>query len=138
MISCKKDMALKLCQLNKSIKQGTFVWEKHAENVHQELIPGPFLILLSNPKQPFHARNSFTNQIFWKKALKKIALFFFQTACYPYVNQCHSYVTCMYSYVIRIYSYVILMSLVCTRMSFVCHSYVLLPWTHSPCYNIMV
>ena len=38
--------------------------KNHAKNVHQKLIPDPFLILLNNPKQRLHARNSFTNQIF--------------------------------------------------------------------------
>ena len=54
--------------------------ENHAKNVHQKLAPDPFLILLNNPKQPLHARNSFKNNIFWKKdyqeALKKLTLFF--------------------------------------------------------------
>ena len=38
--------------------------ENHAEDVHQKLIPDPFLILLKNPKQPLHARDSFENKIF--------------------------------------------------------------------------
>ena len=37
--------------------------ENYAENVHQKLVPG-FLILVNNPKQPLHARNSFKNKIF--------------------------------------------------------------------------
>ena len=41
----------------------------HAGNVHQKL--DPFLILLNNPKQPLHARNSFQNKIFWKRIIKK-------------------------------------------------------------------
>ena len=52
-------MALKLCPL--SIKYRTFLWKNHAQNVHQKLVPDSFLILLNNPKQPFHARNSFQN-----------------------------------------------------------------------------
>ena len=85
--------------------------KKHAENVHQKLIPGRFLILLNNPKEPLHARILFANQIFWKKALKKKTLFSFRTACIRMsLNvirmSCHSYVTRMYSYVTR-------MSLVC-------------------------
>ena len=31
--------------------------QKHAENVHQRLVPDSFLILVKNPKQPLHARN---------------------------------------------------------------------------------
>ena len=33
----------------------TFLWKNHEENVHQN----SHLILLNNPKQPLHARNSF-------------------------------------------------------------------------------
>ena len=44
--------------------------ENHAKNVHQKLAPDPFLILLNNPKQPLHARNSFKNKIFWKGIIK--------------------------------------------------------------------
>ena len=42
-----------------------FVW-------YFELAPDPFLILLNNSKQPFHARNSFKNKVFWKKIIKKL------------------------------------------------------------------
>ena len=38
--------------------------ENHVENVHQMLVPDPFLILVGNPKQSSHARNSFKNKIF--------------------------------------------------------------------------
>ena len=40
-------------------KEITFSWKNRAENVHQKLAPDLFLILLNNPKQPLHARNSF-------------------------------------------------------------------------------
>ena len=40
--------------------------KNHAENVHQKIVPGLFLILVNNPKQPFYAINSFKNKIFWK------------------------------------------------------------------------
>ena len=36
-----------------------FLWKNHAENMHQKLAPDSFLILLNDPKQPFHVRNSF-------------------------------------------------------------------------------
>ena len=55
------------------------MWKSHAENVHQKLVPDPFLILVNNPKQPLHARNSFKKDILiedTQKALKKLALFF--------------------------------------------------------------
>ena len=38
-----------------SITYGTFLWEYHAENVHQKIAPNPFLVLLNKPKQPLHA-----------------------------------------------------------------------------------
>ena len=38
--------------------------ENHAENVHQNVVPDPFLILVNNTKQPLHERNSFENKIF--------------------------------------------------------------------------
>ena len=38
--------------------------ENHAEEVHQRLVPDPFLILVNNPKQPLHARNYFQNKMF--------------------------------------------------------------------------
>ena len=53
------------------IKNGTFLWINHAENGHQKLVPDPFLILLNNPKQLFHARSSFKNKIYWNKVIKK-------------------------------------------------------------------
>ena len=51
--------------------------------VHQKLVLEPTLILVDNPKQPFHARNSFENKIFLKRIIKKPQkvnfYFFFQT-----------------------------------------------------------
>ena len=47
--------------------------KNHAKNVHQKLAPDPILILLSNPKQPLDARNSFKNKI---KSLKKVNFIF--------------------------------------------------------------
>ena len=45
--------------------------------MHQKLVPDPFLILVKNPKQPLHARNSFKNKIrFNQKPLRKLTLFF--------------------------------------------------------------
>ena len=38
--------------------------ENHAENMHQNLVPDAFLILVNNPKRPLHARNSLENKIF--------------------------------------------------------------------------
>ena len=55
--------------------------EKYGENVHQNLAPDSFLILLNNPKEPFHSKISFKNKIFWKKSsksLKKVNFFSFE------------------------------------------------------------
>ena len=38
--------------------------------MHQKLAPDPFWILLNNPKQLLHARNSFKNKIFWNRITK--------------------------------------------------------------------
>ena len=54
-----------------SVKYGNFLWKNHAENIHQKLAWDPFLILVSNPKQLLHAMNSFLNQIFWKRIIRK-------------------------------------------------------------------
>ena len=36
-----------------------------------KLVPDLFIILVNNPKQPFHARNYFKSKIFWKRIIKK-------------------------------------------------------------------
>ena len=48
------------------------------ENVHQKLVPGSFFILVSNPKEPLYARNSFEYKIFWMGIIKNLlkSLFF--------------------------------------------------------------
>ena len=33
--------------------------KNHAKNVHEKLVPEPFFILVDNPKQLLHLRNSF-------------------------------------------------------------------------------
>ena len=48
------------------------LWENHAENVHQNLVPDPFSIFVNSPKQPLHARNSFKNKIFSKGIIKNL------------------------------------------------------------------
>ena len=87
----------------------------------------------------------------YQKALKKLTIFFFRTACRLYVTCMYSYVirmslvcTCMSSichfyvfachlFVTRMYSYAIRMSLVCTRTSSVCQSYVLVCYPYVTC-----
>ena len=41
--------------------------------MHKELVPDPYFILVSNPKQPLHARNFFKNKIFWKGIIKNLS-----------------------------------------------------------------
>ena len=56
------------------------VIKNHAENVHQKLVPDPFLILVNNPnpKQPLHARNSFRYfEIGLSNSLEKVNFYFF-------------------------------------------------------------
>ena len=40
------------------------MWKNHADNVHQNLVPDPFSILVNNPKQPLHAITFLKNNIF--------------------------------------------------------------------------
>ena len=42
------------------------------ENVHQKLVPGSFVILVSNPKEPLYARNSLEYKIFWMGIIKNL------------------------------------------------------------------
>ena len=47
-------------------------------NVHQKLVPDPFLVLVNNPKQPLHARNPLKIIYFERKlskSYKKVNLF---------------------------------------------------------------
>ena len=39
--------------------------------MRQNLVSDPFLILVNNPKQPLHAKNSFKNKIFLKGIIKE-------------------------------------------------------------------
>ena len=50
----------------------TFLWKNHADIVHQILAPDPFLILLNNPKQPLHVRNSFKGKDSERGLLKSL------------------------------------------------------------------
>ena len=47
--------------IDRVLNKEHFLWRNH---VHQKLVPVPFLILVNNPKQPLHVRNSFENNIF--------------------------------------------------------------------------
>ena len=52
--------------------------ENHSENVHQKLVLDFFFILVNNPKQPLHARNSFKDILKgdYQNFFKKLTLFF--------------------------------------------------------------
>ena len=82
---CVKNITHCVWYLGKEKRYGieTFLWQNHAENVHQKLVPESFSILVNNPKQPLHARSSFENNIFWKSIIKNLLkshlYFFFQT-----------------------------------------------------------
>ena len=39
--------------------------------MQKKIVPDCVLILMNNPKQSLHARNSFENEIFWKRIIKK-------------------------------------------------------------------
>ena len=41
-----------------------FLQKNHAKNVLQEQVPDLFIILVNNPKQPLHIRNSLKSKIF--------------------------------------------------------------------------
>ena len=56
---------------NDSVLNNKHLWKNRAENLHQKLVPDPFLILVNNTKQPWHWRNSFKNKISWKRIIKK-------------------------------------------------------------------
>ena len=62
----KKRCDIETLSIDKVLNKKDFLLENYAENVHQRLVPDFFLILVSNPKQPLHARNCFKNKIFWK------------------------------------------------------------------------
>ena len=56
---------------DRDVTKEHFLWKNHAENVHQKLVQDPFLILLSNPNKPLHARNSFKYKILLKGIISK-------------------------------------------------------------------
>ena len=51
--------------------------------MHKNLVPDPCYILVNNPKQALHAKESFENRVFYilkedyHKVIKKLTLFFF-------------------------------------------------------------
>ena len=75
----EKIMTMKLCPLIEYSIKNIFMG-KSCRKFEPKY--APFLILVNNPKQPLHARNSFKNEIFWnritKKPLKSQLYFFFK------------------------------------------------------------
>ena len=57
--------------INRVLNKALFFWKNDAENVHQKLVPDPFLLLVNISKQPLHERNYLKNKIFWKRITKK-------------------------------------------------------------------
>ena len=56
--------------------------------MHQKLVPDPFLILMNNPKQPMHARNSFKRDILKEDYQKApIKLTFFLSKPFPFYGE---------------------------------------------------
>ena len=73
----------RVVSIDRVLNKEHFIWENHAENKHQKLVPDPFLILLFNLKQPSHARNSFKKRYFERgssKSPKKVNIIF---SCEP-------------------------------------------------------
>ena len=63
-------MALKLHDIRMTLSidgvlsKEHFYGKNHAINMHHKLVPDSFFILVTNPKQPLHAKNSLKNDIF--------------------------------------------------------------------------
>ena len=66
----EKSYEIETFSIDRVLNKEHFFWSD-AENVHQKLVPDSFLMLVNNPKQPLHARNSVRNKIFWKRIIKK-------------------------------------------------------------------
>ena len=60
----RKKGDIEALSIDRVLNKEHFLRKNHAENGHQELLPDPFFIMVNNPKQQLHARNSFENKIF--------------------------------------------------------------------------
>ena len=67
----EKRYDIETLSIDRILNKKHFSWKHYGENVHQKLVPDPFLILVNDPKQPLHVRNYFKNKIFWKSIIKK-------------------------------------------------------------------
>ena len=66
----EKRYDIEILSTDRVLSKKKFLWKNDAENVHQKLVPYPFLILVNNSKKPLHAVNSFENKLFWKRIIK--------------------------------------------------------------------
>ena len=64
-------MTLKLCPLIEYNIRNIFMEKSNREGA-PKAGPRPFFILVNNPKQSLHARNSFKNKIFSKEIIKSL------------------------------------------------------------------
>ena len=69
-IEKEKTCDIKLCQLTENYVRNIFM-EKSCRQCAPKAVPDSFLILVNNLKQLLDARDSFKNEIFWKRAIKK-------------------------------------------------------------------
>ena len=68
----EKKYGIENWSIDEVLNKEHFYGKSHAENKHQKLVPDLFLMLVNNPKQLLHARNSFKNKIFWKRIIKNL------------------------------------------------------------------
>ena len=67
-----KKYDIKTFPTDRVLNQETIVCKYNAENVHKKLASESFLILINNPKQPLHGRNSFKNKYILRKKVNFI------------------------------------------------------------------
>ena len=60
----EKRYDIETLSIGKELYKKDFLWKNHTENVHQKVVPNPFLIMVNKPKQLLHTRNSPENKIF--------------------------------------------------------------------------
>ena len=67
----EKGYDIQTLSIDRVLHKEYFFCKNHVENMHQRLVPDTFLIMINNPKQLSHPRNSFKNTILWKRIIKK-------------------------------------------------------------------
>ena len=68
----EKSSDIETLSIDRVLNKEHFYGKKHAEKVHQKLVPDPSFILVNNPNQPLLARNSFKNKIFWNRIIRSV------------------------------------------------------------------